>query len=57
MRRHSVPKLMTRDRNPVALCVLDWNQQARLDVAHRFADVLPDECLPALLEGVQQSKR
>ncbi len=52
-----MPKLVTRHRNPVTLCVLDRNQQACLDVAHRFADVLPDERIPAILEGIQQSKR
>ena len=57
VRSDRVAELMTRDRGPVALGVLDRDGKPRFDVAHRLADVLPVELTPPVVEGIEQSQR
>jgi len=52
-----VAHLVPGDRDLVALGVLDRLRQARLDVAHRLPQVLPDEGAAAVLEGIHQRQR
>ena len=54
VRSDRVPKLMSRDRDPVALRVLNRDSETGLDVAHRFTDILPAEGVPSVFERVEQ---
>src|SRR5438876_11906558 len=54
--RDSVAQLMPRDCQALALGVHDWVRQARLDVAHRLANVAPGESLAVVLECIPRRK-
>src|SRR5579859_2477632 len=57
MRRDRMTELVPGNRDLVALRVLDRDRESGLDIAHRFADVLPREALAPVLERIQEGER